>query len=103
MQISLDHLVLDKVISAIERTIRIGQRKVTLDTKLTPDLALSGFGKLKLAIFLEEIFDVELSNERVEQFATVFDIVKYIGVHCSRDVEPLQLAEVAWLSRALDY
>lgn len=95
MQIPLDHFVLDKVISAIERTIRIGQKKVTLDTKLTPDLALSGFGKLKLAISLEEIFDVELSNERMEQFATVSDIVKYIGVYCFRDVEPLQLAEVA--------
>lgn len=95
MQIPLDHFVLDKVISAIERTIRIGQRKVTLHTKLTPDLALSGFGKLKLAIFLEEIFDVELSNERVEQFATVSDIVKYIGLRCFRDVEPLQVIEVA--------
>ena len=95
MQIPLDHFVLDKVISAIERTIRIGQRKVTLDTKLTSDLALSGFGKLKLAISLEEIFDVELSNERVKQFATVSDIVKYIGVHCFRDVAPLHMAEVS--------
>ena len=95
MQIPMDHFILDKVISAIERTIRIGQRKVTLHTKLTPDLALSGFGKLKLAIFLEEIFDVELSNEKVEQFATVSDIVKYIGGHYFRDLEPLQLAGVA--------
>ena len=95
MQTSLDHFVFDKVISAIERTARIGQKKVTLETKLAPDLALSGFGKLKLAISLEEIFDVELSNERVEQFATVADIVKYIGGHYFRDVEPLQLAEFA--------
>ena len=57
--------------------------------------ALSGFGKLKLAIFLEEIFDIELSNEKVEQFATVSDIVKYIGMHCFRNAEPLYLAEVA--------
>jgi len=83
MQLPLHHLVLDRVISAIERTTRIGQRKVTLETRLAPDLALSGFGKLKLAIFLEEIFDVELSNERVAQFATIADIVKYIGGHGS--------------------
>jgi len=46
-------------------------------------LALSGFGKLKLVICLEEIFDVELSNEKVAQFATVADIVKFIGGHGS--------------------
>ena len=50
---------------------------------------------MKLAIFLEEIFDIELSNEKVEQFATVSDIVKYIGMHCFRNAEPLYLAEVA--------
>lgn len=85
MQVPPHHLVLDRVISAIERTIRIGQSKVTLDTRLAPDLALSGFGKLKLAICLEEIFDVEFPNEWVAQFATVADIVKYIGGHGSKN------------------
>ncbi len=83
MQLPLHHFVLDRVISAIERTTRIGQKKVTLETRLAPDLALSRFGKLKLAIFLEEVFDVELSNERMAQFVTVADIVKYIGGHGS--------------------
>ena len=95
MQIPLDQFVLDRVILAIERTVRVGQKEILLETKLAPDLALSGFGKLKLAISLEEIFEVELSNETVKQFATVADIVKYIGGHYVRDVEPLPQVEFA--------
>lgn len=94
MQAALEDLVFEKVVLAIERTTFIGDRKVAPETRLVCDLTLGGFNRLKLAIYLEEIFDIELSDEVSEQFATVADIVKHIGRHCLQDVESLRLATV---------
>ena len=95
MQTALDRSVLDGVILAVERTTNVGGREVALETKLVCDLALGGFRRLELAIYLEEIFNVELSDEALERFVTVADIVKYISGRYFRDVEPSWLAEVA--------
>ncbi len=93
MQIALDRSVLDRVILAVERATYIGGRGIALETRLARDLALGGFGRLKLAIHLEEIFDIELSDESLERFITVADIVKHVNGRCFRDVEPLWLTE----------
>lgn len=95
MQVALNSSVLDRVILAVERTTFLGDRKVTLETDLTRDLAIGGFGRTKLAMYLEEVFDIELSDEVQGRFATVADIVKYIGRHYFRDIEPSRLSEAA--------
>jgi Phosphopantetheine attachment site len=38
-----------------------------------------GFGRIRLALHLEETFDVELSDEAVKTFDTVGDIVHYMS------------------------
>ena len=40
---------------------------------------LAGSADLKLALYLEETFDVELPDEAVERFETVGDIVRYMA------------------------
>ena len=95
MQIALNGSVLDRVIHAIGQTTHLGEQKVALETRLTCDLALGGFGRLKLAIYLEEAFDVELSDDILERAVTVADIVRYISGHYFADVEPFRLAEAA--------
>lgn len=95
MRIALDGSVLDGVILAIKQTTRFGDQKIALETRLTCDLALGGFGRLKLAICLEEIFDVELSDDVLEQAVTVADIVKYIGGHYCQDTEHFQQSRAA--------
>ncbi len=94
MQAALGDFVFDKVVLAFERATYIGDRKVALETRLVCDLTLGWFGRLKLAIYLEEIFDIEISNEVLEQFATVADIIKHIGRHYFQDVESFRLATV---------
>jgi len=93
VQVALNSSVLEKVIRAIEQATYIGDRRVALETRLTCDLALGGFGRLKLALYVEEIFDIELSDDVVERFVTVADIVRYVGGHYFQDAEPLRLAE----------
>lgn len=95
MQVALDSFVLARVKLAIEQTTYIGDRVVTPETRLTSDLALGKFARLKLTMYLEEEFDIELSDEASERFATVADVAKYIGGHYFRDVELSCLADAA--------
>jgi hypothetical protein len=48
-------------------------------------LALGRFGRLRLGVCLEEVFDVELSNEVVARFVTVSDVVSYFSRRYFRD------------------
>ncbi len=92
MQAALEDFVFDRVVLAIERATYVGDRKVALETRLVCDLTLGGFDRLKLAVYLEEIFDIELSDEVLERFATVADIVKHVGRHYFQDVESFEQA-----------
>lgn len=95
MQAALTTSVLNRVILAVERTTNVGSRGVASETRLAGDLLLGGLGRIKLAMYLEEVFDIELSDEVLRGFATVADIVKYVDRHYFRDVEPSDSAEAA--------
>ena len=95
MQAALNSSVFDRVILAINRTVHVGSLRVTLETQLASDLTLSSFTRIKLAMCLEEVFDLELSNDVLERFVTVADIVKYISRHYFREIDLSGLAEAA--------
>ncbi len=86
MQSAFDSVVFQKVSQAVGQVVR-GTRDVSPATRLTDDLALSRFGRLKLAICLEEAFDVELEDEEVEQFTVIGDIVSYLSSRYFRDAD----------------
>lgn len=86
MHVAVNGSISARVIRAIEQTIYLGDRTVALETRLTCDLALGGFSRLKLAVYLEEAFDIELSDDVLERAITVADIVKYIGGHYFQNV-----------------
>ena len=93
MQVALNGSILDRVLLAINQTTYTGDQKVTPETRLAGDLALGGFDRLKLAMYLEEAFDVELSDDVLERAVTVADIIKYISGHYFQDINSLHLAE----------
>lgn len=96
MRSAFDSSVLDKVTLAIEQTIHVNPADVTTGTRLVDDLALGKFGRMKLAIYLEEVFDLELPNEVIARFVTVADIVSYFSRHYFRDYQsPLPAVAIA--------
>jgi acyl carrier protein len=73
--------IFDKVAFAVAQTIHIeieGQG-LTPATRLAGDLELGRFGRMKVAIYLEESFDVELPDEAVDRFDTVGDTARYMS------------------------
>jgi acyl carrier protein len=71
--------VFEKVVQAVEQTVYIAGKSVTPTSRLVDDLRLGRFARLKLALYLEETFEVEIPDEAVADFATVGDIVRYMS------------------------
>lgn len=86
MQSALNDSVLEKVVLAVEQTAHVEAPGISAAARLAEDLAIGWFGRLKLAIYLEEAFDIELPDEAVERFVTVADIVSYFSRRYFRDV-----------------
>jgi acyl carrier protein len=72
-------IVFEKVVLAVEQMVYIGGNSVTLTSRLVDDLRLGRFARLKLALYLEETFEVEIPDEAVAHFDTVGDIVRYMS------------------------
>ena len=94
METALEKFVLDGVTLAIEQATFLGDLVITTKTRLVDDLRLGWFGVLKLAYFLEKNFDIELSDEALNRFVTVGDIVKHLSRNYFQDavVGALQMA-----------
>ncbi len=95
MQIALNSSVFVKVTLAIKQTMNVETAGLSLSTHLVNDLALGRFGRLRLAVCLEELFDIELQNNAVEQFDTLGDIVDYLSYRYFRDIESTVLTVAA--------
>jgi acyl carrier protein len=78
MQTALKNFVLDYVVLAVEQTTYVGDLEIAQTTRLADDLQLGQFGMLKLALYLEEMFDIELSDEDLSRLVTVGDIVQHL-------------------------
>jgi acyl carrier protein len=84
---AFDTSVFDKVTLAVEQTIYVNPLEITTDTRLVDDLGLGRFGRMRLAVQLEEVFDLELPNDVVGRFVTVADIVGYFSRRYFRDYD----------------
>jgi acyl carrier protein len=87
MEAAINSSVLDRVVLALEQTACVGDFGITLTTRLADDLELGRFGLVKLALLLEEIFNVELSDEVLKRFFTVGDVVQHLSRRYFHDAE----------------
>ncbi len=78
-------VVASKVATALQQTIFIEDGIISDATSLSNDLGLGRLARLKLALYLEDMFDLELSNEDVDSFQLVGDIVRYMSRRYFRD------------------
>ncbi len=87
MQSAFNSSVFDKVVLAVEKTMHRSIPTLSNATRLADDLALGRLGRLRLAMSLEEIFDVELEDAVIKQFGNIGDIVSHFSYRYFRDIE----------------
>jgi len=88
MQDAFNNSVFGRVAQAVAQTIYIEPAGLSENTRLVDDLALGRVGRLKLAMCIEEVFDIELQDDAVARFRTLGDIVNHLSYRYFRDVEP---------------
>lgn len=88
MQSTSGDVIFKKVVLAVEQTLYIEGHALSTTTRLVDDLQLGRFGRVRLALYLEETFDVEISDDAVDCFETVGDIALYMSRWSLETAEP---------------
>ena len=71
-------MVFEKVRAIICGQLEMDEETVTLDSVLLEDLGADSIDLADLVMTLEDEFDLEISDEELENIRTVADIVKFI-------------------------
>ncbi len=71
-------MVFDKVKEIVIDQLDVEEDKVTMEASISEDLGADSLDIVDLVMSLEEEFDVEIPDEKVENVKTVGDIVKFI-------------------------
>jgi acyl carrier protein len=82
MQQCPGNAVFEKVVLAVEQTVYSTGTSLSPASRLADDLRLGRFGRIRLALYLEETFDVEIPDDVADRFDTVGDIVRYVSQWC---------------------
>lgn len=68
----------DKIQKVIAEQMDIPLEKITLQTSFYNDLSADSLDLFQIITELEDVFDVEFTNEAAEKIKTVNDAVEYI-------------------------
>lgn len=71
-------MIFEKVRAIICDQLELDEEVVTLDAVLLEDLGADSIDLADLVMTLEDEFDLEISDEELENIRTVADIVKFI-------------------------
>ena len=71
-------MIFEKVRDIICDQLELDEDVVTLDAVLLEDLGADSIDLAELVMTLEDEFDMEISDEELENIRTVADIVKFI-------------------------
>lgn len=73
--------MLEKIIDILAEFTVLEREKVTEQSSLIGDLGLNSLDVINMVVAFEEEFDIEIPDEKLKDFVTVGDIVKYLEAH----------------------
>lgn len=71
-------MVFEKIREIISEQLNISEGDVTLETSFRDDLNADSLDIFQIVMAIEEEFEMEISNDEVEDITTVGEIVEYI-------------------------
>lgn len=71
-------MIFEKVKEIIMENLSVEEKDVLIGVDLEEDLNMDSLDAVELSMALEEEFDIKISDEELEKFKKVSDIVEYI-------------------------
>jgi len=71
-------MVFEKIKAILCEQLDVEEDQVTMESSITEDLGADSLDVVDLIMSLEDEFDVEVPDDKVENIKSVGDIVKYI-------------------------
>ena len=71
--------ILAKMKETIVDRLEVNPSQITMESDFINDLGADSLGKFELVADLEELFDIDISEEAQDEILTVGDAVKYIN------------------------
>ena len=71
-------MVFEKIQSILSEQFEVEADSITLDTDIVEDLGADSLDVVDMLMSLEDEFDVEIPDEKIEKLRTVGDVVAYI-------------------------
>lgn len=72
-------MVFEKIRKAMAEHLGIGEDEIKLESDFQNDLGIDSLEIFEIIVDLEDEFNIEISNEDLENIKTVQDLVEYIG------------------------
>lgn len=76
-------MVFEKVKNILVKELSLDADQVTMEANLIDDLGVDSLDIFEVVMSLEEAFEIEISNDDIEDIKTVGDIVNYIQARIS--------------------
>lgn len=71
-------MIYEKVSEALAQLFEVPQDQITMDTNFIDDLQADSLDLVDLVMELEDEYEIEFPEDRIEEFKTVGDVVNYI-------------------------
>ena len=71
-------MVLEKLKNMIVNDLGVSESKVNLDARLSEDLGIDSIDAVEIVMFIEDEYDVSVSDEDAFALKTVKDLVTYV-------------------------
>lgn len=71
-------MIFEKIKKIIVDELGVSEDKVTLETRLSEDLAIDSIDAVEIVMYIEEEWDISVSDEEAFSLKTVGDLVNYV-------------------------
>jgi acyl carrier protein len=78
--------ILVQVRSVVAQFVDVDPQEITMEAHFRDDLGADSLDLVEMLMFLEEQFDVWISDEEAIQMTTVGQVVAYLSAHTGQDI-----------------
>ena len=68
----------EQVKEALRKQLKLGDKEITMESKIKDDLGADSLDTLQLLMTIEETYGITIPDESLAEFKTVGDIVSYL-------------------------